>query len=112
GRTRPLHETAWRLYQMMPNIVIQHPPYRQRLPGPTEVPERVRQAIARPVISHRGLEFRAVLSRAEALIQPLLGTKNRVLFFASTGTGMMEAALVNIVIPGERLLVVAQGQFG
>jgi aspartate aminotransferase-like enzyme len=96
----------------MPNIVTEHPPYRLRLPGPTEVPERVRQAIARPVINHRGPEFRAVLSRAEALIQPLLGTKNRVLFFASTGTGMMEAALVNIVIPGERLLVVAQGQFG
>ena len=97
---------------MIPNIATEHGPYRLRLPGPTEVPERVRQAIARPVINHRGPEFRAVLSRAEALIQPVLGTKNRVLFFASTGTGMMEAALVNIVIPGERLLVVAQGQFG
>lgn len=97
---------------MMPNIVTEHLPYRLRLPGPTEVPERVRQAIACPVLNHRGPEFRTVLSRAEALIQPVLGTKNRVLFFASTGTGMMEAALVNIVIPGERLLVVAQGQFG
>ncbi|HEY4174723.1 MAG TPA: aminotransferase class V-fold PLP-dependent enzyme, partial [Rhodopila sp.] len=87
-------------------------PYRLRLPGPTEVPERVRQAVARPVVNHRGPEFRAELARAEALIQPVLGTRNRVLFFAATGTGMMEAALVNIVIPGERVLVVCQGQFG
>lgn len=87
-------------------------PYRLRLPGPTDVPERVRQAVARPVVNHRGPEFRAALAHAEALIQPVLGTRNRVLFFAATGTGMMEAALVNIVIPGERLLVVCQGQFG
>ncbi|HEV2674783.1 MAG TPA: alanine--glyoxylate aminotransferase family protein [Aliidongia sp.] len=86
--------------------------YRLRLPGPTEVPERVRQAIARPVVNHRGPEFRAELARAEALIQPVLGTVNRVLFFACSGTGMMEAALVNVVAPGERLLIVVHGQFG
>ena len=87
-------------------------PYRLRLPGPTEVPERVRQAMARPMVSHRGPEFRAQLAHVESLIQPVLGTTNRVLFFASTGTGMMEAALVNIVCPGERLLIVQHGQFG
>ncbi len=87
-------------------------PYRLRLPGPTEVPERVRQATARPVLNHRGPEFKAELTRAETLLQPVFGTKNRMLFFAATGTGMMEAALANIVIPGERLLIVAQGQFG
>lgn len=86
--------------------------YRLRLPGPTEVPERVRQAIARPVVNHRGPEFRATLAHAEALIQPVLGTSNRVLLFAASGTGMMEAALVNTVAPGERLLIVCQGQFG
>jgi len=86
--------------------------YRLRLPGPTEVPERVRQALARPVVNHRGPEFRAELARAETLIQPVLGTKGRVLFFACSGTGMMEAALANVVAPGERLLVVEQGQFG
>jgi len=88
------------------------PTYRLRLPGPTEVPERVRQAMARPVVNHRGPEFRAELARAETLIQPVLGTANRVLFFACSGTGMMEAALTNIVAPGERLLIVEQGQFG
>lgn len=96
----------------MSNGMTMNQPYRLRLPGPTEVPERVRQAIARPVFNHRGPEFRAELARAEALIQPVLGTKNRVLFFACSGTGMMEAALVNVVAPGERLLIVAHGQFG
>jgi len=86
--------------------------YRLRLPGPTEVPERVRQAIARPVLNHRGPEFRAELAQAEALLRPVLGTTNRVLFFAATGTGMMEAALANVADPGDRLLVVSHGQFG
>ena len=87
-------------------------PYRLRLPGPTAVPERVRQAIAQPVLSHRGPEFRSIFNRAEELLQPILGTRNRVLFFASSGTGMMEASLVNILAPGERVLVACHGQFG
>jgi aspartate aminotransferase-like enzyme len=87
-------------------------PYRLRLPGPTAVPERVRRAIARPVVAHRGPEFRATLARAEELIRPVLGTKNHVFFFAATGTGMMEAALVNTLAPGERVLVAVHGQFG
>jgi len=86
--------------------------YRLRLPGPTAVPERVRQAIAHPVVSHRGPEFRETLLRAEALLQPILGTQNHVLFFSSSGTGMMEAALVNILAPNERVLVSCHGQFG
>jgi len=86
--------------------------YRLRLPGPTAVPERIRQAIARPVLNHRGPEFRAILSRAEELMKPVLGTANPVLFFASSGTGVMEASLVNILAPGERVLVCIHGQFG
>jgi aspartate aminotransferase-like enzyme len=86
--------------------------YRLRLPGPTAVPERVRQAIARPVLNHRGPEFRMILAHAEQLIKPLLGTANPVLFFASSGTGVMEASLVNVLAPGERVLVCIHGQFG
>jgi aspartate aminotransferase-like enzyme len=53
-------------------------PYRLRLPGPTAVPERVRQAIARPVLAHRGPEFRQILARAEELMRPVVGTANHV----------------------------------
>ncbi len=86
--------------------------YRLRLPGPTAVPERVREAMARPILSHRGPEFTAILRRTEELLQAVMGTRNRVFFFASSGTGMMEASLVNVLAPGERVLVAAHGAFG
>ena len=86
--------------------------YRLRLPGPTQVPERVRQAIALPVWNHRGPEFRAILSAIQDQLKPILGTANPVMIFASSGTGMMEASLINILAPGERVLVPVCGQFG
>jgi aspartate aminotransferase-like enzyme len=64
------------------------------------------------MISHRGPEFTAMVRRCEEMLQPLLGTRNRVLFFSSSGTGAMEASLVNTLGPGERVLVSAHGQFG
>jgi aspartate aminotransferase-like enzyme len=76
------------------------------------VPERVRAAIARPVVSHRGPEFRKIWSDSIAKLQPLFGTRNRVLIFACSGTGAMETALLNVVAPGERLLIVENGQWG
>lgn len=88
------------------------PGYRLRLPGPTEVPEAVRAALARPMINHRGAEFRAMLAETERLIRPILGTGNPVAFLAGSGTAAMEAALANILAPGERVLVVSHGQFG
>src|SRR5581483_3991819 len=57
------------------------------------VPERVRQAMAKPVLSHRGPEFTALLRHTEEQLQSLMGTRNRVFFFSSSGTGMMEATL-------------------
>jgi aspartate aminotransferase-like enzyme len=86
--------------------------YRLRLPGPTEVPERVRQAMARIMVNHRGPECKAAIAQVEEMIRPVLGTTNPILFFASSGTGVMEAALVNVAGPGSRLLVIEHGQFG
>jgi aspartate aminotransferase-like enzyme len=63
-------------------------------------------------VNHRGPEFRATLARTEALLQPVLGTRNRILFFAASGSGVMEAALVNVASPDSRLLIIAHGQFG
>ena len=86
--------------------------YRLRLPGPTQVPERVRQASARLIISHRGPEFHAVMRDVQARLRPVFGAAGPILLFAASGTGMMEAALVNILGPGTRALIVANGQFG
>jgi aspartate aminotransferase-like enzyme len=87
-------------------------PYRLRLPGPTQVPARVRAASAQPVISHRGPEFHAIIRDVQAMLHPVFGAAGPILLFAASGTGMMEAALANILGPGTRALIIANGQFG
>jgi aspartate aminotransferase-like enzyme len=86
--------------------------YRLRLPGPTQVPARVRAASAQAVISHRGPEFHAVMRDVQAMLRPVFGAAGPILLFAASGTGMMEAALANILGPGTRALIIANGQFG
>ena len=87
-------------------------PYRLRLPGPTTVPDRVREALARPVVSHRGPEFGEIVTEAAALSRRVLGTSNEVLFFTSSGTGVMEASLANVLGDKDKALVLSNGQFG
>ncbi|MGE0749335.1 MAG: alanine--glyoxylate aminotransferase family protein [Variibacter sp.] len=86
--------------------------YRLRLPGPTAIPERVRAALMLPVVSHRGPEFRTVIGETAQMLKPVFGTKRDVYVYAASGTGMMEAALANVVTPGEPVLVIIHGQFG
>jgi aspartate aminotransferase-like enzyme len=86
--------------------------YRLRLPGPAAVPERVRAAIAQPVLNHRGPEFRSVFAECGAALRRIFGTRRDVLLFGSSGTGAMEAALANVLEPGNDVLVVENGQFG
>ena len=88
------------------------PDYRLRLPGPTSVPERVRNAMAIPMMSHRGPEFRKVLGEATEMVRPVFGTKADVLMVGASGTGGMEAALANVLSPGDAILVASCGQFG
>jgi aspartate aminotransferase-like enzyme len=85
---------------------------RMRLPGPTSVPERVRQALAEPALNHRGPEFREIVRETEEMIKRVYRTSGDVFFFACSGTGGMEAALVNTLAPGERVLILENGQFG
>lgn len=96
----------------MPDETRAAMPYRLRIPGPTAVPERVRLASALPMINHRGPEFHDCFAEIDALIRPLFGTTGDVLFFAASGTGVMEAALANALRPGDAVLVVENGQFG
>jgi aspartate aminotransferase-like enzyme len=85
---------------------------RLRLPGPTAIPERVRAATALPMVSHRGPEFRAILSASSAMLRAVLGTEQDVFILGASGSGGMEAALVNCLSSGDTLLVVENGQFG
>lgn len=87
------------------------PPYRLRLPGPTAVPERVRLALASPVVNHRGPEFMEMVEETVALLRQVAGTSNDIMLFAASGTGMMEASMANVLGPDDKLLVIANGQF-
>jgi aspartate aminotransferase-like enzyme len=86
--------------------------YRLRMPGPTEIPERVRAATAVPILSHRGAEFRAVLQEVTAHLRALIGTRHSVFLIGASGTAGMEAALINVLSAGVAVLVVENGQFG
>ena len=86
--------------------------YRLRLPGPTEVPARVLQATARPVLNHRGPEFARMLGQTADMLRPVMGTRNEIMVFASSGTGVMEAAVANAVMPGGQVLILTNGQWG
>ena len=86
--------------------------YRLRMPGPAAVPERVRAAVALPVLSHRGPEFRAILEEVTGALRAVLGTRHHVFLLGASGTGGMEAALVNVLSAGDAVLVIENGQFG
>lgn len=81
-------------------------------PGPTPLPPEVLAAMGQPIIHHRTSRFQEILVEASAGLQYVLKTRNDVLIFAASGTGVMEAAVVNLLSPGDRALVVKGGKFG
>ncbi len=83
-----------------------------RIPGPTSLPASVREAGARQMINHRGPEFAAMLARVISGMQPFFGTTNDVAIISTAGTGGLEAAVVNTLSPGDRVLGVSIGSFG
>ncbi len=82
-----------------------------QIPGPTNVPDRVLRAIARPTIDHRGAAFAALASETLERLRAIFQTKQPVVIFPSSGTGAWEAALVNTLSPGDRVLMVETGHF-
>jgi len=81
-------------------------------PGPTPLHPAVLEAMARPIPHHRTDEFRAVFKECVAGLQGFLKTADDVLVLACSGTGGMEAALVNVLSPGEKMLALVAGNFG
>ena len=82
-----------------------------QIPGPTNVPGRVLEAIARPTIDHRGPEFADLGRACLDGMRRIFGTAGRVYVFPASGTGAWEAALVNTLSPGDRVLVYETGHF-
>lgn len=82
-----------------------------QIPGPTPVPDRILRAIDAPIIDHRGPEFQKLARRALEGIKTIFKTSNPVVIWTATGTGAWEAALVNTLSAGDRVLMVETGQF-
>jgi alanine-glyoxylate transaminase/serine-glyoxylate transaminase/serine-pyruvate transaminase len=80
-------------------------------PGPTNVPDRVLHAIAQPTIDHRSAEFVALCREVLAGLQTVFKTAGRVVIFPAAGSGAWEAALVNTLSPGDKVLAFETGEF-
>jgi aspartate aminotransferase-like enzyme len=81
-------------------------------PGPTPVPPEVLAAAAEPILHHRGPDFRELMKRCLGRLQLVARTSNDVLLHTASGSGAFESAVVNLLSPGERVLVVTAGEFG
>ena len=92
-------------------MTYQAGPHFLQIPGPSNVPGRVLRAIERPTIDHRGPNFQDLAVEVLAKIKPIFKTSQPVIIFPSSGTGAWEAALVNTLSPGDRVLMYETGQF-
>src|ERR1700691_1275318 len=81
-------------------------------PGPAPVPPEALLEMSRPMIHHRTPEFSSALDQARDRMKPLYGTAGEVVLLASTGTGAMEAAVINLLQPGDHAIYVNGGNFG
>lgn len=82
-----------------------------QIPGPTNVPERILRAMDMPTIDHRGPDFAALTREILAGLKQVFKTRGEVIVFPSSGTGAWEAALVNTLSPGDRVVMFETGQF-
>lgn len=82
-----------------------------QIPGPTNIPDPVLNAMHRPAINHRGGEFAELLKSNIEGLQRIMQTRNDVLIFPGSGSGGLEAAVVNVLSPGDKVVAVNMGVF-
>ncbi len=83
-----------------------------RIPGPTPCPNEILQAMTKQMINHRGPEFGQIVNGVTARLKQLFQTKNDVFLLTGSGTGGLEAAIVNTLSPGDKALSISIGVFG
>ena len=83
-----------------------------RTPGPTPVPEDIVEAMSNPMINHRGPEFMEMLTRITEQLKQVFMTRSDLYVLTASGTGAMEAAVVNTLSPGDKVLAATAGTFG
>lgn len=82
------------------------------LPGPTNVPNRVMNAMLAPIINHRGDDFRQLYRSIVGKIKMTFQTQNDVILLTTSGTGAVEASVVNLIKKGDKAIVPVSGEFG
>src|SRR5699024_10484619 len=83
-----------------------------RIPGPSPIPPSVQRAMSQPMVGHRNEETEQLLERIQPNLKKVFGTKQDVAIIAGSGTAGLETAVVNLVEPGDEVLVIANGSFG
>src|SRR6187200_1239215 len=83
-----------------------------RIPGPTPLPDDVLASQTKQMINHRGPEFGEIIARVTDELKYFYQTQNDLLIHTGSGTGAMEAAVVNTLSPGERVMAISIGNFG
>jgi len=83
-----------------------------RIPGPTPVPPDILAAVGRPMVNHRGKEFGGIVERISERLKDFFLTSQDVMVLSCSGTGGLEAAVVNTLSPGDKVLAVSIGAFG
>ena len=83
-----------------------------RVPGPTPVPEDIVEAMGTPMVNHRGPEFHELITRVTSQLKQVFMTQNDLLILTASGTGSLEAAIVNTLSPGDKVIAATAGSFG
>ena len=87
-------------------------PQNLRTPGPTPIPDDIVEAMTNPMINHRGPEFNDLITKTTEQLKQVFMTKNDLLILTASGTGALEASLVNTLSPGDKVLAATAGSFG
>src|SRR4029077_19584522 len=111
GPDPPHHPTSLRTGRLCFTVVVKTGRHFLQIPGPTNVPDRVLRAMAQPTIDHRGPEFPTLGKQVLDGMRSVFQTAGTVVIFPSSGTGGWEAAMVNTLSPGDRVLMFETGQF-
>jgi len=82
-----------------------------RIPGPTPCPPEILEAVGRPMINHRGPQFKEILLRVTERLKRVYQTENDLFILTASGTGSLEAAIVNTLSPGDHVLGAVAGSF-
>jgi aspartate aminotransferase-like enzyme len=83
-----------------------------RTPGPTPIPDDIVEAMTNPMINHRGPEFGEMIQKATEQLKQVFMTKNDLFILTASGTGALEASIVNTLSPGDRVIAATAGAFG